>query len=70
MARAWARKLEAEEIDARSCYITQGSSTEATIPNGEDLDPEDFEGLCIALEKRCKVTGVARVKILGYIDPN
>lgn len=50
--------------------LHKGSSTDATIPNGEDLDPEDFEGLCIALEKRCKVTGVARVKVLGFIDPN
>lgn len=50
--------------------LHKGSSTDATIPNGEDLDPDDFEGLCIALEKRCKITGVARIKILGYIDPN
>ena len=48
--------------------LHKGSSTEATIPDGENLDPEDFDMMCEALEKRCRIGGVARVKALGLID--
>jgi hypothetical protein len=48
--------------------LHKGSSTEATIPDGENLDPENFEQLCEALEKRCRIGGVARVKVLGFVD--
>ena len=48
--------------------LHKGSSTEATIPDGEHLDPEDFDAMCEALEKRCRIGGVARVKFLGLIE--
>ena len=48
--------------------LHKGSSTEATIPDGEHLDPDDFDALCEALEKRCRIGGVARVKILGLVE--
>jgi hypothetical protein len=50
--------------------LHKGSSTEAVIPRGEELDENDFDGLCVALDKRCHITGVARVKVLGDIDVN
>ena len=48
--------------------LHKGSSTEAMIPAGEDLDQDNFEALCEALEKRCKIGGVARVKCLGLVE--
>jgi len=47
--------------------LHKGSSTEALIPNGELIDDEDFDGLCVALGKM-GIGGIARVKVLGLVE--
>ncbi len=46
----------------------KGSSTEATIPEGEGLDPQDQELLAERL-KAMHFGGIARVKVLGLVEP-
>lgn len=47
--------------------LHKGSSTEALIPNGEDIADEDFDGLTAALG-RMGIGGIARVKVLGLVE--
>jgi hypothetical protein len=46
----------------------KGSSTEAVIPEGEDIHPEDQEALMERL-KKMGFGGIARVKVLALEDP-
>jgi hypothetical protein len=46
----------------------KGSSTECVIPESEDIADDDFEGLSMAL-KTLGFGGIARVKVLGTVEP-
>lgn len=48
--------------------FAKGSSTEAVIPHGEDIPDDDQAALTAALEK-IGFGGIARVKVLGLIEP-
>jgi hypothetical protein len=48
--------------------LHKGASLDVVIAGGEDISDEDFDGLAAALKAQ-GITGVARIKVVGLVEP-
>ena len=51
-----------------SATLHKGSVLDVVIADGEDIADDDFEALVAALKTQ-GITGVARVKVVGLVEP-